>query len=149
MTIKIIFERSSQKGARQGFEKRVNRGRTLNSFVGLRHRKNSILESRIFIVIAFSLEIQWQSFWTITPLQGVRPGGRKNPRVIVGENSCHFGASYLDQPEMWTKLPGENPRPIWLDNRGAGQWKWLEEVPCTSLAPPASPSHIRCGEKEA
>ena len=27
-------------------------------------------------------------------LQGVGLGGRKNPRIIVGENSCHFGASY-------------------------------------------------------
>ena len=26
-------------------------------------------------------------------LQGVRLGGRKSPRIIVGENSCHFGAS--------------------------------------------------------
>ena len=28
-------------------------------------------------------------------LQGVGLGGRKNPRIIVGENYCHFGASYL------------------------------------------------------
>ena len=27
-------------------------------------------------------------------LQGVGLGGRKNPRIIVGENYCHFGASY-------------------------------------------------------
>ena len=27
-------------------------------------------------------------------LQGLGLGGRKNPRIIVGENSCHFGASY-------------------------------------------------------
>ena len=26
-------------------------------------------------------------------LQGVGLGGRKNPRVIVGEHSCHFGTS--------------------------------------------------------
>ena len=27
-------------------------------------------------------------------LQGVGLGGRKNPRIILGENYCHFGASY-------------------------------------------------------
>ena len=55
-TIKIIFERSSQKGGRQGGSK----GGTYlgNDIVRLKHRKNSILESRIFIVIAFSQEIQ-------------------------------------------------------------------------------------------
>ena len=28
-------------------------------------------------------------------LQGVGPGCRKNPRIIVGENYCHFGAPYI------------------------------------------------------
>ena len=28
-------------------------------------------------------------------LQGVGLGGRKNPRIIVGESYCHFGASYV------------------------------------------------------
>ena len=28
-------------------------------------------------------------------LQGVGLGGRKNPRIIVGENYCHFGGSYI------------------------------------------------------
>ena len=28
-------------------------------------------------------------------LQGVRLGGHKNPRIIVGENYCHFGVSYI------------------------------------------------------
>ena len=99
MTIKIIFERSSQKGGSAGGSERGSTGDPKwNFIVGLKHRKNSILESRIFIVIGFSQEIQWQSFWTITPLstlQGVRLGGRKNPRIIVGENCCHFGASYF------------------------------------------------------
>ena len=60
MTIKIIIERSSQKGGsgRGVPKKRVNRGPTLNFIVGLKHRKNIILESRIFIVVAFSQEIQ-------------------------------------------------------------------------------------------
>ena len=32
MTIKIIFERSSQKGVGRGFKKRVNRGPTLKFY---------------------------------------------------------------------------------------------------------------------
>ena len=32
-------------------------------------------------------------------LQGVGLGGRKNPRIIVGENCCHFGASYRKTSE--------------------------------------------------
>ena len=69
MTIKIFFERSSQKGGRRGGSKRGSTGDPpWNFIVGLQHRKNSILESRIFIVIAFFQEIQWQWFWTITPL---------------------------------------------------------------------------------
>ena len=31
-------------------------------------------------------------------LFGVGLGGRKNPGIIVGENSCHFGAAYLQRP---------------------------------------------------
>ena len=37
------------------------------------------------------------------------------------------------------------PCPIWLDDRGAGQWKWLDEVPCrTSFAPFAFPCFVLC-----
>ena len=37
----------------------------------------------------------------------------------------------------------KTPCPIWLDNRGTGQWKWLEEVPRrTSLAPLAFPCFV-------
>ena len=33
--------------------------------------------------------------------------------------------------------------PVWLNDLGTGQWKWLEEVPrCTSLAPVASPCFV-------
>ena len=35
--------------------------------------------------------------------------------------------------------------PIWLDDRGTGQWKWMEEVlRRTSLAPLASPCFLLC-----
>ena len=59
MTIKIIFERSSQKGGSAGGSKRGSAGDPpWNFIVGLKHRKNSILESWNFIVVAFSQEIQ-------------------------------------------------------------------------------------------
>ena len=36
-----------------------------------------------------------------------------------------------------------NPCPIWLEDRGTGQWKWMEEVPRrTSLAPFAFPCFV-------
>ena len=39
-------------------------------------------------------------------LQGVGLGGRKNPRIIVGENYCHFGASYSSVgPRFTAGLP--------------------------------------------
>ena len=59
MTIKIIFERSSQKGGSAGGSKRGSTGDPPRNFiVGLKHRKNSILENRIFIVVAFAQEMQ-------------------------------------------------------------------------------------------
>ena len=48
MTIKIILERSSQKGVGRGFEKRVNRGPTLKSYCRPKAQENSILESRFY-----------------------------------------------------------------------------------------------------
>ena len=106
VTINIIFERSSQKGGvGKGFEKRVNRGPTLKFDCRPKAQENSFLESRIFIVVASSQEMQRQYFWTITPLstlQGVGLGGRKNPRIIVGESSCHFGASYTSTANFLT-----------------------------------------------
>ena len=55
ITIKInILRGRVQRGVGRGFEKRVNRGPTLNLIVGLNHRKNRLLESRIFFVVAFS-----------------------------------------------------------------------------------------------
>ena len=43
------------------------------------------------------------------------------------------------------KFPCKNRCPIRLDNRRAGQWKWMEEVPCrTSLVPLAFPCFVLC-----
>ena len=61
MTRKIIFERSSQKGGRQAVRKEGQQGTHLEILLSaLKQRKTSILESPIFIVVAFSQEIQWQ-----------------------------------------------------------------------------------------
>ena len=66
-----------------------------NFIVGLKHRKNSILESRISIVVAFPRRYSDNNFGQLPPPPwGDRIRGRTNPRIIVGENSCHFGASY-------------------------------------------------------
>ena len=39
-------------------------------------------------------------------LQGVGLGCRRNARIIVGENYCHFGASYLSA--FYQKNPSKN-----------------------------------------
>ena len=53
------FERSSQKGGQQGVRKEGQQGTHLEILLSAqKHRKNSILESRIFIVTAFPQEIQ-------------------------------------------------------------------------------------------
>ena len=37
----------------------------------------------------------------------------------------------------------DGPSPIWLDDQGAGQWEWMEELQCpTSLAPLVSPCSV-------
>ena len=55
------------------------------------------MESRFFIVVAFlfpgnTVTIILDNYPPST-LEGVGLGGRKNPRIIVAENYCHFGAS--------------------------------------------------------
>ena len=61
MTIKIIFERSSQKGGRQGVRKEGQPGTLLEILLSgkKKYRKNSILESPFFLLSSlFSQEIQ-------------------------------------------------------------------------------------------
>ena len=62
-----FWEFESKRGSAEGSERGSTGDPSWNFIVGLKHRKNSILESRIFIVVAFSQEIQWQQFWTIPP----------------------------------------------------------------------------------
>ena len=97
MTTNIMFERSSQKGLDRGFEKRVNRGPTLKFYCRpkaqeQRHFGKSHFNCRRFFP-GNTVTIILDNYPPST-LQGVGLGGRKNPRTIVGENSCHFGASY-------------------------------------------------------
>ena len=62
ITIKIIFERSSQKGGRQGVRKEGQQGTHLEFYcLAKAQEKQHFGESRIFIVMPlFSQEIQWQ-----------------------------------------------------------------------------------------
>ena len=96
MTIKIIFERSSQKG---GFEKRVGRGPTLKFYCRPKEpEKQNFGKSHFYCRRFFpgnTVTIILDNYPPST-LQGVGSGGGKNPRVTVGENSCHSGASYSD-----------------------------------------------------
>ena len=98
MTIKISFGRSSQKGGRQGFEKRVNRGPTLKFYCRPEALGETAFWKSHFYCRRFfpgnTVTIILDNYPPST-LQGVEVGGHKNPKIIVGENSCHFGASYL------------------------------------------------------
>ena len=62
------------------------------------------------------------------------PGSFRNfSGVSSGKSQPHWGCG------------PKGPCPIWLDDRGTGQWKWMEEVPrCTSLAPLAFPCFLHC-----
>ena len=114
MTIKIIFERSSQKGGvHRGFEKRVNRGPTLKFFIaGLKHRKNSIFGKSHFYCRPFfqgnTVTIILDNYPPST-LQRVGLGGRKDARILVGENSCHFGGNHPEiSSQKWPILSADS-----------------------------------------
>ena len=65
---------------------------------------------------------------------------KKSQKCLPGPS----GPSCLKKSRKGWKVP-TNPCPIWLDDRGTGQWKWMEEVPrCTSLVPIAFPCCLRC-----
>ena len=64
---------------------------------------------------------------------GGRTRGRKNPRIIVGENCCHFGASYT------RNYPGEKRHRninllLWLTSR----WPWDKRQVVPGLTGPKS-----------
>ena len=96
MKIKMIFERSSQRRVGKGFDKRVNRGPTLKLYCRPKAQEKQHFGKSHCYCRRFSpgntVTIILDNFPPST-LQGVGLGGRKNPRIIVGESSCHFAAS--------------------------------------------------------
>ena len=100
VTIKIIFERSSQKGGGggRGFEKRVNRGPTLKFYCRPKALEKQHFGKSHFYCRSFfprdAVTIILDNCPSST-VQGVGLERRKYPRIIVGENSCHFGAAYV------------------------------------------------------
>ena len=72
------------------------------------------------------------TIWTFPEKSG-KPPGLETPRFSFSQ----------DTPLLCAM--GFFGGPIWLDDRGVGQRKWLEEVPRrTSLAPLASPCFVLC-----
>ena len=98
MTIKIILRGRVKRGGRQGVRKeRVNRGPTLKFYCRAKAQEKQHFGKLHFYCRRFfpgnAVTIILDNYPPST-LQGVGLGGRKNPRIIVGENYCHFGASY-------------------------------------------------------
>ena len=89
MTIKIFFERSSQKGGRQRVRKEGRQGTHLEILLSA-----SSTGKTAFWKVVFSLSSLFPGNavtiildnYPPSTLQGVGLGCRKNPRVIVGEN---------------------------------------------------------------
>ena len=79
-----------------GFEKRVNRGPTLKFDCRPKPQEEQHFGKSHFYCRRFfpgnTVTIILGNYPPST-LQGVGLGGGKNPRIIVGENCCHFGAS--------------------------------------------------------
>ena len=95
MTIKIIFVRSSQKGGRQGVRKEGQQA-ILKFYCRAKAQEKQHFGKSHFYCRRFfpgnTVTIILDNYLLFT-LQGVGLGGCKNPRIIVGENYCHFGAS--------------------------------------------------------
>ena len=63
----------------------------------------------------------------------------------VRKKWLQFHRSLHKRAISWGFKMRDIPCPIWLDDRGARQWKWLEEVPrCTLLSPIAFPCFVLC-----
>ena len=100
MTIKIIFERSSQKGGRQGVRNKGQQGTHLKFYCGpTAQEKQHFGKSHFYCRRFFPGDTVTIIVGNSRPstLQGVGEGGRKNPKIIVAENYCHFSASNSEQ----------------------------------------------------
>ena len=98
-----------KRGVGRGFEKRVNREPTLKFYCRPKAQEKTAFGKVAFLLSSFFPGNAVTIIWTVTPpstLQRVGLGGRKNPRIIVGENSCHFDASVISMPHI---IRGENP----------------------------------------
>ena len=91
-----FWEVESKGGVGRGFEKRVDRGPILKFYCRAKAQEKQHFGKSQFYCRRFfpgnTVTIILDNFPPST-LQGVGLGGRKNPRIIVGENYCHFGAS--------------------------------------------------------
>ena len=90
------FWEVESKGGSAGGPKRGSTGDpSWNFIVGLKHRKKQHFGKSHFYCRRFfpgnAVTIILDNYPPST-LQGVGLGGRKNPRMIVGENYCHFAA---------------------------------------------------------
>ena len=100
MTIKIVFERSSQKAGRRGGSKRGSTGDPpWNFIVGLRHRKNSINWKVAFLLsLLFPRKCSDNNFGQLPPLHP--PRGRTRIRELLSERILAISAppNYKEQP---------------------------------------------------
>ena len=93
-----FWEVESKGGVGRGLEKRVDRGPILKFYCRAKAQVKQHFGKSHFYCRRFfpgnTVTIILDNYPPST-LQVVGLGGRKNPRVIVGENYCHFGASYF------------------------------------------------------
>ena len=74
-----------------------------------------------------------------------KTGGLDSKLPLLHKPCDPVGPTDPPNPKTIKLKSQKNRGPIWLDDRGTGQWKWLEEVPGrTLLAPLASPCFVLC-----
>ena len=81
----------------RGFEKRVNSGPTLKFDCWPKGTGKTAFWKVAFLLSSLlPRKYSDNNFGQLPPFHppGVRLGCRKNPRIIIGENSCHFDAAY-------------------------------------------------------
>ena len=96
MTIKIILRGRVKRGGWEGLRKEGRQGTHLEIILSGKSTgktafwKIAFLLSTLFPGNAVTIILD---NYPPSTLQGVGLGGRKNSRINVGENYCHFGAS--------------------------------------------------------
>ena len=109
MMIKKILRDRVKRGVGRGFKKRVNRGPTLKFYCRPKAQEKQHFGKSHFYCHRFfpgnTVTIILDNYPPST-LQGVGLGCRKNAKIIVGENYCHFGASYFNIRIQWNAGTG-------------------------------------------